>query len=153
MQEIIKGRVLQLNGLENARNKVTLGFKVEGGTKIQLAQEANKMGMTLSEYVDTVISHRHNLQKPVIKEVVKEVTKEIIKPDLETQRKFAESLNQNQILIAKINFYENDILKRAFEINRGKQFPIKNNDGTSKEIKINQIQDVYTVLLNSVKLQ
>ena len=53
------GRALQLEGLENARNKVTLGFKCDAGTKIQLAHEANQNQMILSEYVETVISMRH----------------------------------------------------------------------------------------------
>lgn len=59
MQELRTGRALQLEGLENARNKVTLGFKCDAGTKILLAQEASQSSMTLSEYVDTVISARH----------------------------------------------------------------------------------------------
>jgi macrodomain Ter protein organizer (MatP/YcbG family) len=58
MNEIRTGRALQLEGLQYATNKVTLGFKCEARTKIELAQEAQQMGMTLSEYVDTIISTR-----------------------------------------------------------------------------------------------
>ena len=46
MNEIRTGRALQLDALEFAQNKVTLGFKCSAGTKIQLAQEAQKTGMT-----------------------------------------------------------------------------------------------------------
>ncbi|PAC26307.1 hypothetical protein BWI92_26175 [Flectobacillus sp. BAB-3569] len=55
MNHLKTGRVIQLEGLEFATHKETIGFKYDAGTKIQLAEEANLYGLTLSEYVDTIL--------------------------------------------------------------------------------------------------
>jgi hypothetical protein len=141
MNEIRTGRALQLDGLEFAQNKVTLGFKCDAGTKIQLAQEAQKIGMTLSEYVDTVISSRHSLQNQAPRS-----TSELA-PKVEMQQK------QIQQLEAKVGFYENDFLKSTFNQYRGETVPFQNSKGQSVKITVNRIEDVYTILLNSVNLQ
>jgi hypothetical protein len=62
MNHLKTGRALQLEGLEFATNKVTIGFKCDAGTKIQLAQEANLYGLTL---VNTLIRF---LGKDIIKQ-------------------------------------------------------------------------------------
>ena len=140
MNEIRTGRALQLDGLEFAQNKVTLGFKCDAGTKIQLAQEAQKIGMTLSEYVDTVISSRHSLQNQAPRS-----TSELA-PKVETQR---EQIRQ---LEAKVNFYESDTLKRAFYKHQGQTLPYTNYKRQQVQRKVNQIEDVYTILTDMVQL-
>jgi hypothetical protein len=141
MNEIRTGRALHLDALEFAQNKVTLGFKCSAGTKIQLAQEAQNTGMTLSEYVDTVISSRHSLQNHSPRS-----TSELA-PKVEMQQK------QIQQLEAKVSFYENDFLKSAFHQYKGQTVPFQNNKGQSVKLTVNRIEDVYTILLNSVNLQ
>ena len=141
MHEIRTGRALQLEGLQFAQNKVTLGFKCEAGTKIQLAHEAEQTGMTLSEYVDTVISSRH-LQN---KQSQGQDTIELL-AKLETHRK------QIQQLEGKVNFYENDFLKRAFSKYKGQTITTKNRQGREIDIEINSIEDVFTIFLNSVNI-
>ncbi|PWK28247.1 hypothetical protein LV89_01028 [Arcicella aurantiaca] len=140
MKEIKTGRALQLEGLQFAQNKVTLGFKCDAGTKIQLAQEAQQTGMTLSEYVDTVISTRHSLQNQTPKS-----TSELI-PKMEMQKK------QIQQLEAKVNFYENDLLKKAFQLYKNKSVPYTNHLGQQTYRVVNQIEDVYLILTDIVKL-
>lgn len=93
------GRALQLEGLENARNKVTLGFKCDRGTKIQLAHEANQNGMTLSEYVETVISLRH------VKAVSAPVTKSQYTYS-EWESKLNNARKQAEMLQKRLDFYE-----------------------------------------------
>jgi hypothetical protein len=140
MTELRTGRALQLEGLQFAQNKVTLGFKCDAGTKIQLAQEAQQIGMTLSEYVDTVIATRHSLQNQAPKS-----TSELA-PKIEMQKK------QIQQLEAKVNFYENDVMKRAFQQYRGQVVPYKNHLGQSSQRTVNQIEDVYLILTDIIKL-
>jgi len=140
MTEVRTGRALQLEGLQYAQNKVTLGFKCEAGTKIQLAREAQQIGMTLSEYVDTVISTRHSQQSPSSKS-----TSELA-PKVEMQK------NQIKQLEAKVNFYENDVLKRAFQIYQGQTLPYTNYLGQQVQRTINQIEDVYMILTDTVQL-
>ena len=141
MDEIRTGRALHLDALEFAQNKVTLGFKCSAGTKIQLAQEAQTIGMTLSEYVDTVISSRHSLQNHSPRS-----TSELA-PKVEMQRK------QIQQLETKVSFYENDFLKSAFNKNRGGTVTYQNNKRQSVKLTVNRIEDVYTILLDSINLQ
>jgi antitoxin component of RelBE/YafQ-DinJ toxin-antitoxin module len=129
-----------LDGLQFAQNKVTLGFKCDAGTKIQLAQEAQKIGMTLSEYVDTVISSRHSLQNQTPRSTSELASK------VEMQQK------QIQQLETKVNFYENDLLKSAFRKYQGETVPFQNNKGQSVRLTVNSIEDIYTILVNSVNL-
>lgn len=133
------GRALQLEGLEHARNKVTLGFKCDAGTKIQLAKEATQNGMTLSEYVDTVISTRH--QKA---EMPESTSKLIFQADRYRQ--------QISSLEKKVAFYENDLMKRAFAVYKGQKLSYSTPNGIAKSITINSIEDVFTVLIHSVKM-
>lgn len=140
MTDIRTGRALQLEGLQFAQNKVTLGFKCNAGTKIQLAQEAQQIGMTLSEYVDTVISSRHSLQSQGSKS-----TSELA-PKIEQQKR------QIQQLEAKVNFYENDFLKSAFAKYRGKTVPYNNSSGQPVQRTVNQIEDVFLIMNDIIKL-
>lgn len=141
MNEVRTGRPLHLDALEFAQNKVTLGFKCSAGTKIQLAQEAQTIGMTLSEYVDTLISSRHSLQSQTPRSTSE------LSPKVEIQQK------QIQQLEAKVSFYENDFLKSAFNQNRGETVTYQNKKGQSVKLTVNRIEDVYTILINSVNLQ
>lgn len=140
MTDIRTGRALQLEALQYAQNKVTLGFKCEAGTKIQLAQEAQQIGMTLSEYVDTVISSRHSLQSQGSKS-----TSELA-PKIEQQKR------QIQQLEGKVNFYENDLMKSAFAKYRGKTVPYNNSYGQPVQRTVNQIEDIFLIMNDIIKL-
>ena len=140
MNEIRTGRALQLEGLQNATNKVTLGFKCDAGTKIQLAQEAQQIGMTLSEYVDTLIASR------------KSKTQTSLSNTSELAAKIDFLQREIQNLRKKVGFYENDLLKKAFQTRQGQRLEYKNIHGEKVSKTINQIEDVYTILLDSVKL-
>lgn len=140
MNEIRTGRALQLEGLQNATNKVTLGFKCDAGTKIQLAQEAQQIGMTLSEYVDTLIASR------------KSKTQTSLSSTSELAAKIDFQQREIQNLRKKVGFYENDLLKKAFQTRQGQRLEYKNIHGEKVSKTINQIEDVYTILLDSVKL-
>ncbi len=140
MKEIRTGRALQLEGLQYAINKVTLGFKCEAQTKIALAQEAQQVGMTLSEYVETVISSRNHQVKSS-----EDGTSELM-TTVASQQKLIDKLK------TKVNFYENDLLRRAFHNHRGQTIEYNNSHGKIVSKTISQIEDVFTVLLDTVKL-
>lgn len=137
------GRALQLEGLENARNKVTLGFKCDAGTKIQLAQEANQNAMTLSEYVETVVSLRHQ----------KAANSTQQKPNYslnEWESKVNHARKQLEQTQMKLDFYEKDsILNYFLESYRGQTLEYPTAQGQKKAIKIQQVADVFTVLVHS----
>jgi len=141
------GRALQLEGLENAHNKVTLGFKCEAGTKIQLAHEANQNGMTLSEYVETVVSMRHQ----------KAATSAHQKSSYtlsEWESKVNNAKKQSEQLQTHLDFYEkNSVLLELFKSYKGQSIPYLNAQGHKQTIIINQVSDVFTVLIHSFNPQ
>ncbi len=121
-------RALNLEKLETVKNKTTLGFKCEPMLKLRLAQEAQRLSITLSEYVEGIVANYNPA---------------------------ATSTEQNSSLLkaakAKVDFYENDILKELFAANKGKTFDFTTAKGANLNVKINTLQDVYTVLINSFK--
>ncbi|WP_341228456.1 hypothetical protein [uncultured Arcticibacterium sp.] len=128
MQNTIRtGRPLDVDALVQAKNKVTLGFKCDAQLKMDLALEAEKFGMTLSEYTEIIACKRHDSKsnQTLLKEI--------------------------EVLRAKVSFYENDLLKKALVTYKGKLIPYKDIYGDSKEIQIQTIEDVYTVFIHTLK--
>ena len=142
MTEQRTGRALQLEGLQFAQNKVTLGFKCEAGTKIQLAQEAQQTGMTLSEYVDTVISTRHSQ-----KQTAPSFSSSELSGKLEQSKKAIHTLDNS------LKFYEeNPFLLKIFNNYRGQTLPYVDYRGISHQVVINHISDIFAVLISSYKI-
>jgi len=96
--------------------------------------------MTLSEYVDTLIASR------------KSNTQSSTSNTSELATKFRVSAKRDSDLKRKVNFYENDLLKKAFQNSQGQKIEYKNIHGERVSKTINQIEDVYTILLDTVKL-
>ena len=144
MTELRTGRALQLEGLQFAQNKVTLGFKCEAGTKIQLAQEAQQTGMTLSEYVDTVISTRHSQKQAQANSSFS---------SSELSGKLEQSKKRIHTLDSSLKFYEeNPFLQKIFNHYRGQTIPYVDYRGVSHQIVINHVSDIFSVLVSSFKI-
>jgi hypothetical protein len=120
--EIKNPKELNLEKLLTEKNKITLGFKCSPNLKLKLAQEAQKINITLSEYVESIVE-AHDNEKNQLADKTKEV-----------------------------EFYENDILKTLFTQNKGKSFDYTNSKGQKDNITIKSIQDVYTILIHSFKI-
>lgn len=140
------GRALQLEGLENARNKVTLGFKCDAGTKIQLAHEANQNGMTLSEYVETVVSLRHQKAGTNTQKTNYSLS--------EWESKVNNAKRLSEQLQTHLDFYEkNSVLLELFKSYRGQNITYLNVQGHRQNIIINQVSNVFTVVIHSFNPQ
>jgi hypothetical protein len=124
------GRTLQLEGLENLNKKVTLGFKCDPTLKLTLAKEANGYSMSLSEYVELLASRRNE-------------------NNVRDDQSHGKELKR---LRRKVAFYENDLLKAALEKHYGKTIDYETTDGEVKELTINRIEDVFQVVLDTIKL-
>ena len=103
-------------------NKVTLGFRCNPNLKLQLATTAQNYGFTLSEYVESILTEFDLFQK------------------------------ENEKLKSKVNFYENDFLKSIFKKHKNTHLKFKNSKGEHQEMDIKNIQDIYTILINIVKV-
>jgi hypothetical protein len=132
-----KGRTLQLDGLATAPVKVTLGFKCDGRAKIRLAQEAREAEMTLSEYVEHVVSLRHE-RSPAAAPVVDQT------PQL---------LDQLRQVRQQLAVYErNELLQQAFTTNKGQTYQWNDRNGQPHTLLINHVSDVFKVLVNLVEI-
>jgi len=125
-------KALNLDFKEDSTSKVTLGFKCLPSLKIQLAKKAVENGLTLSRYTEMVISEREKFSKKIEREI-------------ELQKKINASLE------AKLALYENDILKNLLSKHNNHEVQYKNEFGDMVNIKIESLQDIYTVIVNSFK--
>lgn len=121
--ETINPKALNLDALYSARKKVTLGFKCSPQLKLQLANEAQRLNLTLSEYMESIAQNYDETVNHVITQ---------LKGDKQ--------------------FYENEILLSHFAALKGKVIPLINERGEKTTITINSPKDVYTVLINSFKI-
>jgi hypothetical protein len=117
-------KALNLEKLRNTDKKVTLGFKCSPQLKISLANQAEANNMTLSEYVERLvmnIDEKYQYLRLKIKHLLKD-----------------------------INFYENEKLNQLFIENKGKTVSyINTTDNEKKEIRIDTMKDIYTIMVNS----
>lgn len=132
-----KGRTLQLDGLTTAPVKVTVGFKCDGRAKIRLAQEAHQAEMTLSEYVEHVVSLRHESQ-PAAAPV----------PDQTLQLR-----QQLHALRQRLAVYEdNQQLQHLFTTHQGQTIPWRDASGQPSSLVVNHVSDVFKILISSFEI-
>lgn len=125
MPQINNPKALNLDGLDKITRKVTIGFKCDPKTKLTLANRAEKLGMTLSEFVENIIRNVENIDHAHTAEI--------------------EDLNK------KISFYENKILLAFFNQYKGTSMTFIAADGASMQVAVKTPQDMYTILINSFK--
>ena len=119
-----KGKQIDYEAIIKAENKVNLGCKCNPKLKMELAQEAVKYGMTLSEYIEILVSNR---------DLTKNGDEEI------------------KTLKSRLAFYENKKLIAIFRQNKGHKHSYTDSAGKKQQIEIRTIQDAYTIVLNSIE--
>ncbi|HEX7413062.1 MAG TPA: hypothetical protein VF411_03370 [Bacteroidia bacterium] len=117
-------------------NKVTVGFKCHPEIKLTLSNEAKQLDITLSEYVETLILNKREENKAV---------NEIENDEIVQHQKTINELKH------RIAFYENNLLADLYNANKNETICYINSKNETVKIKINEITDVYTVLVNSFK--
>lgn len=194
-QHSINPKALNLEGLEDEKNKVTIGFKCQAQMKLRLANEATAKGLTLSEYVETLImTNGHNNQaaeKLTLKEAEikrlngqvtdltnslkrdndKQAAKDLdikrlsgqvktyqsrLEDAEECQEEMSEKVGKaNAAVLAlqtRLNFYEqNPIMISLLAKYKGSNHTFDAADGGTWNLEIEEIEDVFTVLINKVK--
>lgn len=140
MHPIMKtGRALQLDEISNSQNKVTLGFKCSALLKIELANEAARVGMSLSEYVETITQNRNlNLGNSSSSPHSNEIN----------------NLNQHlKEIQRKLSFfYDEPMMKSAFQRYKGQIIPYTDKDGIFRKDAVIAIEDIYKILFKTNKL-
>jgi hypothetical protein len=127
-------KALNLSVLEETKHKVTLGFTCPPIVKLELAQEAKKLDITLSEYVEHLVMNRTNL-KPGSQEEIEKLNTIL-------------SEHKN-----RIEFYENSFLKALFLKYKGQSHEYTDASGKKNKLEIKSVQDIYTIVINSFKFK
>src|ERR1700757_1213488 len=115
------------------QNKVTVGFKCHPEIKMELLKEATQLDISLSEYVESLVLNRNETNKTVNPEIERHI----------------ETINK---LKQKIAFYENNLLINLYNAHQNEIVSYINNEGKKMELKINELTDFYTILINSFKI-
>jgi hypothetical protein len=113
---------------QKTENKVLIGFKCSPSLRNSLCNQADKLGVSLSSYVETLVLSQDENNK-----------------ELKTLSEKVSSLRE------EISFYENPFLHELFEAHKGKEINYKNSSGKTITLNINSIKDVFTVIINSFK--
>lgn len=109
-------------------HKVLVGFKCSPSLRLALCEQAEKIGVTLSSHVETIVSTYKN------KDIeVKELTETISR------------------LQDKVGFYEDPFLEELYNKHKGKSITYLKRDGQKATKTIKDITDVYTIIINSFK--
>ena len=113
---------------EQNKHKVLVGFKCSPSLRAMLCSQADKLEVTLSSYVETIV-----------------LTREHDRKEISILSKQAKTLKET------IAFYENPIMKELYEEYKGKSIAFKDRTGKTVNLTINSIQDVFTIIINSFK--
>ena len=108
--------------------KVLVSFKCNSSLKTDLCVESGKLGITLSSYVENIVENQSNHQIEV-----------------------ANLKKQVFDLSERLSSYETPFLKKMFEMHKGETLSYINNKGETIEITIDNIVDVYTLIIHSFK--
>ena len=142
MKNIKMGRSLDLSGLQYSQKSVTLGFIVEGGrTKYYLAQEAESMELSLSQYMQLLVENRNEDKALYLREKIEDL--ESIN---ETNEAYIKSLE------SKMELYEGGVLETLFNKYQGQTIPYTNNEGTISILRINEGKDIFKIIISTIKI-
>ena len=125
MLENTNPKALNLEDIDFNGSKLTIGFKCLPEKKYTLALEAEALGITLSQHVENQLM---NLDRQ--------------------KERYEKKINE---LEERIAFYENDTLTSFYNAYKLQNIKYVTSDGEAVELLINDIKDVYTVIINSFK--
>jgi hypothetical protein len=127
MNNINIGRKIDIEALNQAINKVTLRFKCDPQVKLRLAMEAEKEGLSLSSYIESIILRREL--------------------ELFTYEEVNQMLHE---MNEELNFYEHIKIQKAFKAYKGKTLEFKDELGRPQSILIRSLKDMFTVFVNHI---
>ncbi|MFN8307342.1 MAG: hypothetical protein U0T79_11240 [Ferruginibacter sp.] len=131
-------KALNLDVIKQSQTKVTLGFKCNPNVKLDLAQKADKIGLTLSEYVENLIMNSERL------------TEKYQAQEKEEKEKLNQTIKEQK---DRIDFYESDLLEKLFDKFKNKTASYKDENDKPVNLKISDIKSLFTVIINSFKIK
>lgn len=104
--------------------KVNIGVRVAPLVKQELLKEARTAGVTISELTELIISMRND-----------------------------DNQEEIQHLKKRLRFYEEGFLTQEFDMKKGKHLSYVDSNGVQRHIRVTKIEDIFTIVINSVKKQ
>jgi hypothetical protein len=127
-------KALNLDAVRMSDSNVTVGFKCPPELKLILAQEAERSGLTLSNYVCKLVDFELK-EKLQLREKTKLLTAALKK------------------IQSQLSFFKNKILFELLEKHKGKSVSYFNRDGVLINLQINTIEDVFNLIVHSFKYE
>lgn len=119
----------QTNDTEHG-NKITVAFKCSPELKSSLCEKADRLGITLSSHLENIVASDSN-----------------------KDAKINQLLTVIEDLKRKVAFYEHPFLQELFDRFKGQNISYYDREGGKYIVTINSIMDVYTVIINSFKIE
>jgi len=113
---------------------------------------ANSKAEFLNILLDTYLNPNSKNENPgKVKELLSE------KENLEGEKsnldqELTQSQEENQQLKARLELYENDILKKLLKKHKGKTLHFRNPAGELVNVDVSDLPDVYKALINSIEV-
>ena len=132
-----KAKTLDREKLQNTKaDKVNVTFRCAPAVKMAMIQEADKMGVTLSDYVESLVSVRRSEKDAAASLIEANDERDIL-------RKKVKDLEED------LEFYEKGKLADMFEKTKGTTVSVPGKGGARMSVKIATVRDVYKVIINS----
>lgn len=128
--EKVNPKALNINNLSGKESKVTLGFKCNAKLKLKLALEAQNLNLSLSEYVESIITN-HGQQT-----------------NAENRSMIESEVGE---LKTKLAIYENPTMLKWLEDDKGKLIRYYSINGRMKFKNIETIEDLYAILIDTAQ--
>ncbi len=156
---------IDYEAIENATSKITTGFRCDPELKLQLADEATELGISLSEHLENILCNRNAfaIEKAQLKGEVEKhkMDKEVqsneiskLKNELETQKKEIEQLNIKVKGATTVSgFLSHPFLLNLFNRLKGQKDTIDGFDGKKYSFQYNSPSDLLLAMIYSFKLK
>jgi hypothetical protein len=154
MTQISTGRTFQLTSLLNASStsKVTVGFKATTATKIALHKEAQSLGLSVSEYIASLLDLRH--EEKLVQAISGDSGKDskLIDENKALLWKTESLDSEIKCLEKEIEYYEtNPKIDALWADHDGEIIEFQNAEGMIEKRKIETAKDVFHVIVSSFK--
>ncbi len=156
---------IDYEAIENATSKITTGFRCDPELKLQMAEEATNLGITLSEHLENILCNRNafaiekaqlkgEIEKHIREKEVQSLEISRLKNESEAQKKELEQL-QTKVAVAApvVGFLSHPFLLNLFDKLKGQKDIIDGSDGKKYSFEYKSPSDLLLAMIYSFKLK
>ena len=129
--EKVNPKALNIENLSLKENKATLGFKCNAKLKLKLALEAQNLNLTLSEYVESIITNHGQQSNAENRSII--------------------AIDEVEELKRKVALYENPTMLAWLEKDKGNLIRYYGMNAHMKFKQIESLEDLYAILIDTAQ--